>query len=132
MFAAHVLLAYHYNLRMVWFPGCCHQEDNIDKGTMEASGFSHLKEKVSHLGKFNHAPYKGGKWLGQQKMAADAFLEAVRAHEPVASSLFDSSVADICADQGWPGPETQQARDQSFLDEIFVFRGGQRCMSVGN
>ena len=60
MFAAHVLLAYHYNLRMVWFPGCCHQEDNIDKGTMEASGFSHLKEKVAHLGKFNHAPYKGG------------------------------------------------------------------------
>ena len=64
-------------------------------------------------------------------MAANAFLEAVRANEPVAISLFDSSVADICADQGWPGPETQHAREQSFLDEIFVFGGGQRCISIG-
>ena len=115
MFAAHVILAYHEGIRLVWFPGCCHQESNTDTGMMTASGFKHLGEKAIWLAKFNHGPYKGGRWLGMQKMAAEAFVAAVRARDPVSVGLLESQMASICADRGWAGPDTQHSWEKASL-----------------
>ena len=100
LFAAHVLLAYNEGLRAVWFPGTCHQEANIESGMMTASGFAHLAEKVNFLAKLNHGPYKGGRWLGMQKMAAQAFVEAVRDRDPTCTRLLQGQMHSICADEG--------------------------------
>ena len=77
---------------------------------MEASGFGHLAEKVNFLAKLNHGPFKGGRWLGVQKMAAKAFVDAVRNNDSVAVDLFEAAVASISAEMSWAGPETAQAR----------------------
>ena len=115
LFAAHILLTYHGGFRMVWFPGVCHQESNITSSMMDASGFGHLAEKVNFLTKLNHNPYRGGKWLGVQRMAAEAFVTAVRANEPVATQLMQSSMCNICSDMNWPGPDTDQAWEDAYL-----------------
>ena len=88
MFACHVVLAYHYGFNFVWFPGPAHQDSNVDKGMMTASGLGHLLEKVNFLAKLNHGPFKGGRWLGVQKMAATAFVEAVRNNDSVCKQLL--------------------------------------------
>ena len=128
LFATHVILCYSESMRMVWFPGCCHQESNTASGTMTASGLGHLAEKVNFLAKFNHGPYRGGRWLGVQKMAAEAFVEAVRADQPVAVNLLRGQIAAICEEQGWPGPQTPQAWNRTQLRSshglIFLFFPG--------
>ena len=110
LFAGQLNLACYESVRLVWFPGCCHLDSNTDKGAMEASGFGHLAEKVNFLAKLNHGPFKGGRWLGVQKMAAKAFVDAVRNNDSVAVDLFEAAVASISAEMGWAGPETAQAR----------------------
>ena len=82
---------------------------------MIASGFGHLAEKVNFLAKFDHGPYRGGRWLGVQKMAADAFIEAVRAGQPVAVGLLQDQIMNICIEQGWAGPETAAVWQNTLL-----------------
>lgn len=115
MFAAHVVLAFHYGFNLVWFPGPAHQESNIDCGMMTASGLSHLLEKVNFLAKFNHGPYKGGRWLGVQKMAAEAFVEAVRRQDDTCTQLLAGEMVVICGEKGWAGPDTGQSWELAFL-----------------
>jgi hypothetical protein len=74
MFASHVWLAYHVGLRMVWFPDINHQEANIDSGMMAASGLEQVDAKVLFLSRFNHGPWRGGRWLGVQREAAQALV----------------------------------------------------------
>ena len=125
MFACHVVLAYHYGFNLVWFPGPAHQESNTDKGMMVASGLGHLLEKVNFLAKFNHGPFKGGRWLGVQKMAAPAFVEAVRNNDPVCKQLLVGQMVSICAEQDWAGPDSEQSMERalSVLLEIAAKHG---------
>ena len=89
---------------------------------MTASGFGHLQEKVNFLAKFNHSPYKGGKWLGVQRMAGSAFIKAVRDRDPVAVQLFGAVVGSICSDKGWAGPETASlGEDKALLVVVDAF-----------
>ena len=71
MFGAHCLLAYNEGLRVCWFPDCNHQESNADAAVLAASGFSNLEAKITFLARFNHGPYSGGRWLGQQREACE-------------------------------------------------------------
>ena len=121
---------------MVWFPGCNHQESNTASAMMNASGFGHLAEKVNFLAKFNHGPYRGGRWLGVQKMAAEAFVEAVRANQPVAVDLLRGQIVAICGEQGWAGPQTPQAWNnaplvfsrRSFVFFVYFLKHGRRLI----
>ena len=91
---------------------------------MTACGFQHLAEKVHFLAKFNHGPYKGGHWLGVQKMAAEAFIEAVRAGEPVCVGLLQGRVSGICLNKNWAGPATDAVWERTklcLLWSVYVF-----------
>lgn len=117
IFTAHVHLAYACNVRLWWFPGPAHLESNVDTGMMTACGLDHLAEKVSFLAKFNHGPFKGGRWLGVQRMAVEAFLEAVEQDDSMAVQMLRAQIPAVCDDQGWAGPDTEQAWQKSNLGQ---------------
>jgi hypothetical protein len=73
MFAAANFLSYQCGLRSVWFPDINHQESNVEKSVLIASGLGQVNEKVMFLSRLPYGPQRdAGHWFGQMRLAFEA------------------------------------------------------------
>ena len=78
IFASYTHLAFTSGLRMAWFPDANHQEANIEKHILPASGMLQVLDKTQFLMRLNNGPLRGqGHWFRQQQEAHKAIPVAV-------------------------------------------------------
>lgn len=73
MFAASLVMSLQLRLRVIWFPDTNHQEANIEKNVMVASGLKQLSEKAVFVKRLPHGPERSaGHWRGQLQSVFEA------------------------------------------------------------